>query len=65
LNGSQRATLIAVTLGLGITILDETVAFLALPAIDRDLAVGLSGQQWVVNGYLLPLAALLLVRLGQ
>lgn len=61
MTGSQRATLVAVTLGLGITILDETVVFLALPAINRDLAVGFSGQQWVVNGYLLPLAALLLV----
>lgn len=57
----KRWTLVAVTLGLGITILDETVVFLALPAIDRDLAVGLAGQQWVVNGYLLPLAALLLI----
>jgi EmrB/QacA subfamily drug resistance transporter len=57
----KRWTLVAVTLGLGITILDETVVFLALPAIDRDLGVGLTGQQWVVNGYLLPLAALLLV----
>jgi len=57
----KRWTLVAVTLGLGITILDETVVFLALPAIDRDLGVGLAGQQWVVNGYLLPLSALLLV----
>ena len=57
----RRWTLVAATLGLGITILDETVVFLALPAIDRELRIGLSGQQWVVNGYLLPLAALLLV----
>jgi EmrB/QacA subfamily drug resistance transporter len=57
----KRWTLVAVTLGLGITILDETVVFLALPAIDRELSVGLSGQQWIVNGYLLPLSALLLI----
>jgi EmrB/QacA subfamily drug resistance transporter len=57
----KRWTLVAVTLGLGITILDETVVFLALPAIDRDLGIGLAGQQWVVNAYLLPLAALLLL----
>jgi EmrB/QacA subfamily drug resistance transporter len=57
----KRWTLVAATLGLGVTILDETVVFLALPAIDRDLDVGLTGQQWIVNGYLLPLAALLLV----
>lgn len=59
--GSRQWTLVATTTGLGITILDETVVFLALPAIDRDLDIGLSGQQWVVNGYLLPLVALLLV----
>lgn len=57
----KRWTLVAATLGLSVTILDETVVFLALPAIERDLGIGLSGQQWVVNGYLLTLSALLLV----
>jgi len=37
------------------------VVFLALPAINRDLGVGLQGQQWIVNGYLLSVSALLLV----
>src|SRR5260370_1679583 len=57
----KRWTLIAAILGLNITILDETVVFLALPAINRNLGVGLQGQQWIVNGYLLSLSALLLV----
>ncbi len=57
----RRWTLIAAILSLNITILDETVVFLALPAINRDLGVGLQGQQWIVNGYLLSLSALLLV----
>jgi len=57
----KRWTLIAAILGLNITILDETVVFLALPAINRDLGVGLQGQQWIVNGYLLSLSALMLV----
>lgn len=57
----RRWTLIAAILSLNITILDETVVFLALPAINRDLGIGLQGQQWIVNGYLLSLAALLLV----
>ena len=57
----RRWTLIAAILGLNITILDETVVFLALPAINRDLGVGLQGQQWIVNGYLLSLSAVLLV----
>lgn len=57
---SPRWTLIASILGLSVTILDETVVVIALPAMERDLGFGLSGQQWVVNAYLLPLAALLL-----
>jgi EmrB/QacA subfamily drug resistance transporter len=57
----KRWTLVAAILGLNITILDETVVFLALPSIDRDLGVGLQGQQWIVSGYLLSLSALLLL----
>jgi hypothetical protein len=40
-------------LGLNFTILDETVAFLALPSIDRDPGIGWQGQQSSVNAYLL------------
>src|SRR5260370_20815491 len=57
----KRWTLVAAILGLNITILDETVVFLALPAINRDLHVSLNGQEWIVNAYLLSLSALLLV----
>ena len=41
--------------------LDGTAINVALPAIGTDLGVGFSGFQWVVNGYLLPLGALLLL----
>ncbi len=57
----KRWTLVAAIIGLNITILDETVVFLALPAINRDLQVSLTGQEWIVNAYLLSLSALLLV----
>ncbi len=57
----ERATLLAAILGLSVTILDETVVFVALPAIERELHLGLNGQQWVVNGYLLTLSAFLLL----
>ena len=33
----------------------------ALPAIQRDLGTSVAAAQWVVNGYLLPLSALILV----
>src|SRR5713101_6860662 len=57
----KRWTLIAAIIGLNITILDETVVLLALPAINRDLHVSLNGQEWIVNAYLLSLSALLLL----
>ena len=57
----KRWTLVAAIIGLNITILDETVVFLALPAINRDLHMSLSGQEWIVNAYLLSLSALLLL----
>jgi EmrB/QacA subfamily drug resistance transporter len=59
--GRKRWTLVAAIISLNITILDETVVFLALPAINRDLHVSLNGQEWIVNAYLLALSALLLV----
>ncbi|MFC4048964.1 MFS transporter [Actinomadura syzygii] len=60
--GSTRARwLLAVTvLGSGIAFLDSTVVNVALPAIGRELGGGLAEQQWVLDGYLLTLSALLL-----
>ncbi|WP_099041647.1 MFS transporter [Mycobacterium neglectum] len=44
-----------------VAFLDGSVVNLALPAIGRDFAGGLALQQWVVDGYLLSLGALILV----
>jgi EmrB/QacA subfamily drug resistance transporter len=57
----QRLTLVATILGSTIVFLDATVVNVALPAMKRDLAMGLAGQQWVVEAYLLALVSLLLV----
>jgi DHA2 family methylenomycin A resistance protein-like MFS transporter len=54
------AALVAVCLGYFMIIVDTTVVTVALPALRADLHAGLSGQQWVVDSYLLMLAALLL-----
>ncbi|MEO7069992.1 MAG: MFS transporter [Nostocoides sp.] len=56
-----RLTLWALTLGSGIAILDGTVVNIAVPTIGRDLHASLAQLQWIVNGYLLSLAALVLV----
>jgi EmrB/QacA subfamily drug resistance transporter len=53
-------TLGAVALGLFMIMLDNTVVNVALPAIQRDLGIGLSELQWIVTGYALSFAALLL-----
>lgn len=57
----KRLTLIAAILGSGIVFLDGTVVNIALPALRADLGAGLTGQQWVVEAYLLTLSALLLI----
>jgi EmrB/QacA subfamily drug resistance transporter len=56
-----RLTLVAVTLGSGIAILDGSVVNIAVRTIGDDLHASLAALQWVLNGYLLALAALILV----
>src|SRR5918997_1903766 len=58
---SPRITLVAAILGSFVVLLDSTVVNVALPAIREDLGGGLSGQQWVVNAYLLMLGSLILI----
>lgn len=56
-----RWLIAATALGSGIAFLDSTVVNVALPSIRRDLGGGLMAQQWVIDGYLLTLSALLLL----
>ena len=58
---TQRLSLLAAIMGSFVVGLDSTVVNVALPAIAEDLGGGLAGQQWISNGYLLALAALILV----
>jgi EmrB/QacA subfamily drug resistance transporter len=53
-------TLGAVAFGLFMIMLDNTVVNVALPAIQEDLGVGLSELEWIVTGYALTFAALML-----
>jgi EmrB/QacA subfamily drug resistance transporter len=54
-------TLAAVALGLFMIMLDNTVVNVALPSIQRDVGADLSELEWIVSGYALTFAALLLV----
>jgi EmrB/QacA subfamily drug resistance transporter len=57
----QRLTLITAIIGSGIVILDGTIVNLALPKIALGLHANFAGLQWVVDGYLLSLSALILL----
>lgn len=60
-SASGRWLIAATVLGSGIAFLDGTVVNVALPTIGRELGGGLAVQQWVLDGYLLTLSALLLL----
>ena len=53
-------TLGAVAFGLFMIMLDNTIVNVALPSIQRDLKISLSELEWVVNGYALTFAVLML-----
>ncbi|WBQ04815.1 MFS transporter [Kribbella sp. CA-293567] len=61
--GTARArwVLAATALGSGMAFLDGTVVNVALPSMGEDLGAEISGLQWIVNGYLLMLASLILL----
>jgi EmrB/QacA subfamily drug resistance transporter len=58
--------LIAVSLATFMTYLDNNIINVAIPAIQRDLHLSTAGLEWVVSGYILVFASLLLAggRLG-
>jgi EmrB/QacA subfamily drug resistance transporter len=53
-------TLGAVSFGLFMIMLDNTIVNVALPSIQRELHIGISELEWVVNGYALTFAVLML-----
>lgn len=56
-----RGIVFAAVLGSSMALLDGTVVNVALPHIGKDLAAGITGLQWTVNGYTLTLASLVLI----
>ena len=49
--------LVAMTGSLSMIMLDQTVVSVALPTMARDLPLSASGTQWIVNAYVLAMAA--------
>ena len=59
--GETRWVLPVTILGSSLSFIDSSVVNVALPAMQRGLETGLASIQWVVNGYLLSLASLILL----
>ena len=60
-DSADRVVIAVAVLASFVAFLDGSVVNLALPAIAADFGGGLALQQWVVDGYLLALGALILV----
>ncbi len=58
---AARWVVFATVLGSGIAFLDGTVVNVALPTIGRDMHAGIRDLQWILDGYLVTLSALLLL----
>ncbi len=56
-----RWVLATAVLGSAVAFLEATVVNVALPELGRDLDADVAGLQWTINGYLLTLAALILL----
>ncbi len=56
-----RWILLATVLGSGMAFLDTTVVNVALPSIGLALDTSVAGLQWILNGYTLALASLILI----
>src|SRR5881394_3235340 len=58
---SKRLTLVATIIGSSMAFIDGSVVNIALPAIQQALHADTAATQWIVNGYLLMLGALVLI----
>src|SRR4051794_40318464 len=58
--GHARTSLVVSSLAFFVITLDAVIVNLALPSIRTDLGGGIAGLQWVVDGYTLMFAAVLL-----
>src|SRR5260221_14517443 len=57
-------TLIASSFGLGMALLDVTAGIVAVPSIQASLHTDIRGLSWVIDGYTLSFASLLLLAGG-
>src|SRR5437868_14816021 len=57
---SSRWTLVATSFGLGMALLDVTAVNVAVPSVQASLHTDVRGLSWMIDGYTLAFASLLL-----
>jgi EmrB/QacA subfamily drug resistance transporter len=57
-SANKNLVLAAMVFAVAMTFIDQTIVVIAIPNIQRQLSLSASGSQWIINGYLLSLAAL-------
>jgi EmrB/QacA subfamily drug resistance transporter len=55
---NKQLVLVAMIFAVAMMFIDQTIVALAIPDLQRDLSLSSTGAQWIINGYLLSLAAL-------
>ena len=60
-HSQRRLTLVAMCIGQGMILLDNTIVNVALPAIQHGLRVTPGNLEWTVNAYVLSLASLIIL----
>jgi EmrB/QacA subfamily drug resistance transporter len=58
---SPKLTLAAMVAAVAMMFIDQTIVSLAIPDLQKDLSLSATATQWIVNGYLLSLAALFML----
>ncbi|HEX4036220.1 MAG TPA: MFS transporter [Solirubrobacteraceae bacterium] len=54
----KNLVLAAMVFAVAMTFIDQTIVAIAIPSLQRNLSISTTGSQWIINGYLLALAAL-------
>jgi EmrB/QacA subfamily drug resistance transporter len=55
---NKNLVLAAMVFAVAMTFIDQTIVAIAIPDVEKELSLSATGGQWVINGYLLSLAAL-------
>jgi EmrB/QacA subfamily drug resistance transporter len=54
----SNLVLAAMVFAVAMTFIDQTIVAIAIPSLQRNLSISTTGSQWIINAYLLALAAL-------